>query len=233
MTVVNLSSPIQALIFDMDGTMIDSMPHHATSWRAFVRKHHVEIVDAKDMMRRTTGRNGLECVRILLNQPNLDEATCWAMVHEKEQLYRDAFAPIFAEVKGFKAFANRARDLGLKIGVGTAGDIHNVNFALGHLKMNPPPQAIARGDEGFPGKPEPAIFLEAAKRLNTAGSACIVFEDAPLGIEAARRAGMRAVAICTGHSAAELAGPHVLAAVADYTELLESNFLEKLNVVSA
>ena len=227
-----LPHPTQALIFDMDGTMIDSMPHHAQSWTVFARKHHIEI-DLQDMMQRTTGRTGLECVRILFNQPAMDEATCWAMVHEKEQLYRDTFEPLFAEVKGFKAFANHARSLGLKIGVGTAGDIHNVNFALGHLKMEWPPQVIARGDEGFPGKPEPAIFLEAARRLNVLPSACIVFEDAPLGIEAARRAGMRAVAICTGHSATELAGSHVLAAVADYTELLESNFLEKLNVASA
>ena len=59
-----------------------------------------------------------------------------------------------------------------------------------------------------------------------------MFEDAPFGIEAARRAGMRAVAICTGHSASDLAGPHVIAAAANYHELLESNFLEKLNVAA-
>jgi beta-phosphoglucomutase-like phosphatase (HAD superfamily) len=76
------------------------------------------------------------------------------------------------------------------------------------------------------GKPQPAIFLEVAKRMATRASDCIVFEDAPLGIEAARRAGMRAVAICTGHSADELAGPHVIAAANNYLELIESDFLE-------
>ena len=223
------TTPTQALIFDMDGTMIDSMPHHTNSWHSFAALHGLTL-DVPELMRRTTGRNGMECVRELFGDPEMDEARAWTLVHEKERLYREAFAPIFAEVKGFKTFATQAHARGLKVAVGTAGDIHNVNFALGHLQLDPPPHAIARGDEGFKGKPEPAIFLAAAERLGTTPNRCIVFEDAPLGIEAARRAGMRAVAVCTGHSAAELAGPHVIAAVRDYTELLDSNFLEKLDV---
>jgi beta-phosphoglucomutase-like phosphatase (HAD superfamily) len=215
---------VQALIFDMDGTMVDSMPWHAKTWIDFAQRHAIDIEPA-ELMRRVTGANGMECVRLLLGQ-HLSEAEAWALVHEKESLYRELFGPRFTEIKGFKQFEAQARQRGLKIGVGTAGDIHNLNFVLEHLALDVPPQAIARGDEGLPGKPEPAIFLAAAQRLQTAPANCIVFEDAPHGIEAARRAGMRAVAICSGHSAAELAGPHVIAAVADYTELLNSNFLE-------
>jgi beta-phosphoglucomutase-like phosphatase (HAD superfamily) len=95
--------------------------------------------------------------------------------------------------------------------------------------MDPEPHAVVGGDEGLPGKPEPAIFLEAARRLGAVAGECIVFEDAPFGIEAARRAGMRAVAVCTSHSAAELDGPHVLASVRDYHELMNTDFLEKLH----
>ena len=227
-----MTQPVtKALIFDMDGTMVDSMPHHASSWLTFAQKHGIDL-SLDEMMRRTTGRNGLECVRVLLDQPDLDESLAWTMVHEKETLYREIFGPIFKEVAGFKQFATLARSRGLKIGVGTAGDIHNVEFALKHLQMQPAPDAIARGDEGLTGKPTPAIFLEAAKRINMPAEHCIVFEDAPFGIEAARRAGMRAVAICTGHTAEELAGPHVMAAVANYHELLNSNFLENLHVAA-
>jgi beta-phosphoglucomutase-like phosphatase (HAD superfamily) len=221
----------KALIFDMDGTMVDSMPHHASSWLTFAKKYNVNL-SIEEMMRRTTGRNGLECVRVLLDQPDLDEAKAWSMVHEKEQLYRQIFSPIFKEVAGFKAFVERTRAQDLKIGVGTAGDIRNVEFVLQHLQMNPSPDAIARGDEGLTGKPTPAIFLEVAKRMNMSAEHCIVFEDAPFGIEAARRAGMRAVAICTGHSAVELAGPHVIASAENYNELLNANFLENLNVAA-
>ena len=64
-------------------------------------------------------------------------------------------------------------------------------------------------------------------------AACIVFEDAPFGIEAARRAGMRAVAVCTSHSASELGGPHVIAAPPNYHALLKNRFLETLDVATA
>ena len=69
--------------------------------------------------------------------------------------------------------------------------------------------------------------------MNVRPEACIVFEDAPFGIEAARRAGMRAVAICSSHRAEELTGPHVLAQVRDYHELMNSQFLETLHVATS
>lgn len=218
----------EALIFDMDGTMIDSMPWHARSWVEFCRRYAIEI-DVAELLRRTTGRNGAECMRALFTR-ELEDAEAWRLIHEKEEIYRELFAPVFTEVAGFKQFAGLAHSRGLKLGVGTAGDKHNIAFAFSHLQLQPPPHAVVGGDEGLPGKPEPAIFLEAAQRLGARAEHCIVFEDAPFGIEAARRAGMRAVAVCSSHSAEELAGDHVIASVRDYTELLNTNFLETLHV---
>jgi beta-phosphoglucomutase-like phosphatase (HAD superfamily) len=218
-----------ALVFDMDGTMIDSMPFHAKSWVEFTRRHGIKI-EVGDLMRRTTGRTGAECMNELFGC-ELETHEVWALIAEKETIYRDLFSPVFAEVAGFKQFAQNARAITLKVGVGTAGDRHNIKFAFSHLNLPFVPDAVVGGDEGLPGKPEPAIFLEAAKRMGANAGACIVFEDAPFGIEAARRAGMRAVAICTSHTAAELAGPHVLAHARDFNELMNSNFLETLNVV--
>jgi beta-phosphoglucomutase-like phosphatase (HAD superfamily) len=220
------TAPITALIFDMDGTMIDSMPYHTQSWLEFCRRRGI-IVDVKDLLQRTTGRTGTECMGELFGRP-MSAAEALPLVHEKEVIYRELFAPVFKEVAGFKAFANQARTMGLKIGVGTAGDQHNIAFAMGHLRMPHAPLAMVGGDQGFAGKPDPAIFLEVARLMDAPAAQCIVFEDAPFGIEAARRAGMQAVAICSSHSAAELAGPHVLASVRDYTALLDTQFLEKL-----
>ena len=216
-----------ALIFDMDGTMIDSMPFHAKSWIEFTRRHGVEI-DAVELLRRTTGRTGVECMREVFER-DIDSDEALALIHEKESIYRELFTPVFAEVGGFRRFAADAVARGLKVGVGTAGDKHNISFAFTHLKMDAVPHAIVGGDEGLPGKPEPDIFLEAARRMGVQAEQCIVFEDAPFGIEAARRAGMRAVAVCTSHAADELEGSHVVARVRDYHELMATNFLENLH----
>jgi beta-phosphoglucomutase-like phosphatase (HAD superfamily) len=221
---------VEAFIFDMDGTMIDSMPWHARSWVEFVARHGLKL-DVSDILARTTGRTGTECMRELFDR-ELSDAECQALVHEKEEIYRAMFSDNFTEVAGFTAFAKAAVARGLKVAVGTAGDKGNIEFAMSRLKMNPLPLAIVGGDEGFSGKPTPAIFLEAARRIGIAPERCIVFEDAPFGIEAARRGGMRAVAVCSTHTAAELAGPHVIAAVRDYNELAHSNFLETLDDVA-
>jgi len=221
----------EALIFDMDGTMIHSMPWHALAWSEFARRHGVRM-ELADLMRRTTGRTGAECMNELF-QRDIAATESSLLIAEKEAIYRELFTPVFAEVAGFKAFARLAEEQGLKVGVGTAGDRHNIAFAMAGLAMQPPPLVVVGGDEGLPGKPEPAIFLEAARRMDVAADACIVFEDAPFGIEAARRAGMRAVAICTSYSADDLSGPHVMASVRDYNELISTNFLGKLQAATA
>ena len=222
-----VAGSVRALIFDMDGTMVDSMPWHARTWVDFTRLHRLDLA-LDDVMRRTTGLTGVECMRELFPRA-LSDAECDALVAQKEALYRELFAPVFAEVAGFSRFAASARSRGLRLGVGTAGDRHNIGFVLSHLRLAHAPDAIVGGDEGLPGKPDPSIFLEAARRLQMPPQDCVVFEDSPFGIESARRAGMRAVAICTTHSPAQLAGTHVLAAARDYNELLNSSFLENLH----
>jgi beta-phosphoglucomutase-like phosphatase (HAD superfamily) len=215
------------LIFDMDGTMVDSMPAHARSWEVFTRRHGIRM-SVEEVLQKTTGRTGVECIRILMGE-DVPEDRALELIGEKEAIYRDFFGQEFREVAGFRDFACDVTARGLKLAVATAGDRYNIAFALEHLKLARRPDAIVGGDEGFAGKPEPALFLEAARRVHAAPAECIVFEDAPFGIEAARRAGMRAVAICSTHAAAELAGPHVLAQVRDFDELMNKKFLESLH----
>lgn len=140
----------EALIFDMDGTMVDSMPAHAKSWVAFCRKHGIQM-DAAEILARTTGRTGVECMAEVFGRP-LAEAEALAFVHEKEQIYRELFAATFREVAGFTAFARQAAARGLKLAVGTAGDRHNIEFVMSRLGMEPPPLAIVGGDEGLLGQ---------------------------------------------------------------------------------
>jgi HAD superfamily hydrolase (TIGR01509 family) len=222
-----MAQPTRALVFDMDGTMIDSMPAHARSWEVFTRRHGIHM-PVDEVLRKTTGRTGVECIRVLMGD-HIDDAKATALIGEKEALYREFFGADFREVDGFRDFAQLARRRGLKLAVATAGDKDNIAFALQRLKLADRPDAIVGGDEGIAGKPAPDLFLEAARRVQVPPAQCIVFEDAPFGIEAARRAGMRAVAICTTHGASELAGSHVLTHVPDFRELIRSNFLETLH----
>jgi HAD superfamily hydrolase (TIGR01509 family) len=213
---------VRALVFDMDGTLVDSMPAHARSWEVFCRTHSVDM-PVDEILRRTTGRTGVECIRELFG-PAVDDATAWRLIGEKEAIYREAFAREFRPVPGVREAVAAAHAAGLQVAIATAGDKHNIAFTLQHLKLDRDVDAIVGGDQGLPGKPEPALFLEAARLLGRAPQECLVFEDAPFGIEAARRAGMLAVAMCTTHSAAELAGGHVIAQVEDYRPLLEAGF---------
>ena len=221
----------RAFIFDMDGTMIDSMPSHAESWLVFAKMQGLTI-DLPDLMAKTMGRTGHECIEIVLNR-RVDKAEALALIAQKESAYRDIFGPKFREVAGFKQFTSEARTRGLALGIGTAGDQHNIAFVMKHLAMAVPIEVIVGGDQGFAGKPEPAIFLEVARRLGVKPSDCIVFEDAPFGIEAAGRAGMKAIAITSSHSASELAGEHVIADADNFDQLMSQKLFDSLALSAA
>ncbi len=205
-----------AFIFDIDGTIIDSMPWHGRSWQVFLERHGLAY-EGDGFLRRTAGRSGVEMMRELFGP--MDDAAAWTLAHEKESLYRELFAPAFREIAGFREFARRARADGIRIACATAGDAENIAFALRHLGMEGEFNGVAGAHDVCHGKPAPDLFLLAARRIGADPHECVVFEDAPLGIEGARRAGMKAVAVTSGESAARLAGAHVLTAIADYREI--------------
>jgi len=204
-------------IFDIDGTIIDSMRFHERSWDVFLTRRGVPTV-GEDFFRRTAGRTGVEVMRELFD--SLTDADAKALVREKEEIYRDLFRPEFREIAGFTAFAREARAAGVRLACATAGDPDNIAFALGGLEMGDFFDAAVGAHDVEQGKPAPDLFLLAAKRVGALPRECLVFEDAPLGIEAARRAGMRAVAIASTVPADELgAAPHVIARARDFTTL--------------
>lgn len=206
-----------AFIFDIDGTIIDSMPFHLRSWEVFLERHGARPVD-EDFFRRTAGRSGVEVMHEFFDAISDDRAH--ELVREKELIYRELFGPRFREIAGFTRFARAAKAAGVKLACATAGDPDNVAFAIGGLGMQGFFAATACAHDVARGKPNPDLFLLAAERMGAVPAECLVFEDAPLGIEGARRAGMRAVAITSTVPAAELAAPaHVVASAGDYTTL--------------
>ena len=202
-----------AFIFDIDGTIIDSMPAHEASWSVFFGRRGRSLERA-GFFHGTAGRTGVELIREYFGP--MSDAAAFTLVDEKESIYRERFGPVFREVDGFSAFATSAHAAGYRLACATAGDAGNVAFAMERLAVSHLFAAVVGGHEVAHGKPAPDLFLLAAQRIGAAPEECIVFEDAPLGIEGARRAGMLAVALTTSATADELAAPHVIAAIADY-----------------
>ncbi len=205
---------VQALLFDLDGTLIDSMPHHASAWAEFHRRHRLPF-DADSFFLATAGRANSEILAEML--PTHSAADRLLLAKEKESLYRE-FALISLElIPGFEAVRAAARAHGMKLAICTASTPENMALAFARFGLDAQMDTVVSPADGVRGKPHPDIFLEAAKRLGIAPANCIVFEDAPLGIEAARRAGMRAVALSTSLPAAAFASyDNLLATVADF-----------------
>ncbi len=185
---------VRAFLFDLDGTLIDSMPHHHVAWQEWHRRHGLPF-DEDGFFGATAGRANTEIIRDLL--PGRTAADYLAMGDEKESLYREIAARSLALVAGYEALRGAARSRGLALAICTASTPENMALAFGRFGLDAEMDAVVSPADGVRGKPHPDIFLEAARRLRVPPADCIVFEDAPLGVEAARRAGMPAVALTT------------------------------------
>ena len=216
---------MSAFLFDLDGTLIDSMPHHHHAWAQWhARRGHV--IDVADHFAATAGRTNDEILAEMY--PALTRAERRAMADEKEAIYREIAAPLLALIAGADAFAAAARAAGVRMAVCTAATPENIALAYRLFPIGGWVETTVSPADGLRGKPEPDIFLEAARRLGIAPADCVVFEDAPLGVEGARRAGMRAVALTTTLPAAAFDGhPNVIARVPDFTRLDPKSLLAK------
>jgi beta-phosphoglucomutase family hydrolase len=210
--------PARAFAFDMDGTIVDNMAFHTRSWVTFFeRRGHT--IDADDFFRATAGRHGREIIRDYLGQ-HLQEEEIRLLNDEKERLYRELYAPHRKTIAGFDALIARARLDNVKLAVATAAPNANIEFTLDGLDLRRHFDAVVGAADVPRGKPHPDVFLAAAERCGVAPADCIVFEDAPLGVEAARRAGMRTVVLTTTLPAAAFAGfDNVIQIVSDFSEL--------------
>jgi HAD superfamily hydrolase (TIGR01509 family) len=208
---------VEALLFDLDGTLIDSMPHHHTAWVEWHARRGLKI-DADSFFVSTAGRSNDEIFKDML--PGTSTAEIAVLVDEKETLYREFAAPSLALIAGAKDFVQRAKAAGLRLAVCTASTPQNMALAFKCFGIDAWVETVVSPADGLRGKPHPDIFLEAARRLGIAPGHCVVYEDAPLGVEGARRAGMQAVALTTTLPASAFAEfDNLLAIAADFTTL--------------
>jgi HAD superfamily hydrolase (TIGR01509 family) len=193
---------LKALLLDLDGTLIDSMPLHHESWRIWHDRLGLDFEES-GFFQATAGRTNREILADLM--PGRDEAERGELADLKEALYRELALADLQLIPGALAALDAARDFGLQLAVCTAAPPENIAIAFERFGLARWIATTVCPADGFRGKPYPDIFLEAARRFSLPPSQCLVAEDAPLGIEAARRAGMRALALTTTLPAADFA----------------------------
>jgi HAD superfamily hydrolase (TIGR01509 family) len=196
------SSLPAAVIFDMDGVLIDSNPFHLRKWAAFLREHRIPFDEDK-------------LAEIVLGPPNEtifqryfgDQITPERMQELSEEVeaeFRRAFAPHARPSPGVRRLIEACRAQGIPMAVASCAISKNVEFLVTALELRPYFRVLLSRNEITHAKPDPEIYLKTAAKLGIEPALCVVFEDSFVGIEAAKRAGMKCVAIASSFPAADL-----------------------------
>jgi beta-phosphoglucomutase len=191
-----------AVIFDMDGTLIDNTPYHFKSWQALFKKYGKGELSKQTYYTEISGVPILETLKGLF--PDRGETGLKALLKEKEEFYRAAYAPHIAPINGLVNFLAELKSSGVKMAMATSATVEDIDFILNKVPIRHDFDEIVNSSMVKKPKPNPQIFLKAAELLNMAASNCIVFEDSLAGIKAANDAGMKIVAITTAHKAVDL-----------------------------
>lgn len=186
----------------MDGTLIDNTPYHFKSWQAFFKNHGLGDITQETYKTDISGVPIIETLRRLF--PDVDETTLRGYLEEKEKFYREIYAPFLRPINGLENFLSELKDSGVKMAMASSATMEDIDFVLNKVPIRNDFEAIIDGSRVTKGKPNPQIFLKAAEELNAKPEDCVVFEDSLAGIQAANAAGMKVVAITTGHPAADL-----------------------------
>ena len=177
--------PSLGLIFDCDGTLADTMPLHFLAWRNTMRRHGIEFNE--DRFYSMAGQPTVRIIRTLLGEQNLP-GNAEEIAEEKEQAFLEVL-PQVKPVDPIVEIARKYRDTNA-MGVGSGSNRDVVLLVLKHIGLADFFDAVVGAEETKYHKPEPDVFLEVARRIQVPARQCCVYEDADLGIEAARRAGM-------------------------------------------
>lgn len=204
-----------AVIFDMDGVVVDNTKYHALAWKTFAKKRG-KTITTKEVKEKVLGLFNKEIFEWFFGC-TLTTERIQRFADEKEALYRKVYAPAIRPLPGLHAFLEKLKAHHVRVGLATAAPPINVRWVLRKTGLARYFRTIVDDTGVARGKPHPDIFLKCAKRLGVTPRHCVVFEDAMSGITAARRAGMKVVGVATTHKPNELR--HTDLVVRDFRKL--------------
>ena len=191
-----------AAIFDMDGVLIDSGAHHRHAWRALLAELGTEPAHPEHW-RLTIGRPSEEAIPLLLGR-RMSGAEARRLARRKRDLYQERAQRGLLPVPGVREFLDSLERHHVPRAVGTSASRWDAERLLDDLGLLRFFDVVVTADDVMLGKPDPEVWTQAARRLRVTPGHSVVFEDAPVGIQAARAAGMRAIGVTTAHTGAEL-----------------------------
>jgi beta-phosphoglucomutase len=199
-----------AVIFDMDGVLVDSYRTHYRSWQMVAASRGRSM--SREDFDATFGRTSREIIAALWPESVSSDEDIARLDAQKEAAFREILAADFPAMPGVKPLLESLHAAGFALAVGSSGPPENVDLVLDRLGKRPLFGAVVHGMDVTRGKPDPQVFLLAAERLGVPPGRCAVVEDAPLGIAAAKAAGMASVGlVSTGRSRAILAAADLVA----------------------
>jgi beta-phosphoglucomutase len=191
-----------AVILDMNGTIINDTQYHRQAFQEFFKRHDLNVTE-QDYKQKAESRKNAQIMPAVFGKA-LTEAEIDQYAHEKESLYREFYQAHVQVTPGFFPFIATVKSVGKKLGLATSSGRDNVQFIFDRLQLYTTFEAVVCGDDVVISKPEPQIYLLTAEKLGVTPERCVVFEDSPVGITAAKAAGMYTVGVLTGYSSKEL-----------------------------
>ena len=216
----------KAFLFDLNGTMIDDMEFHVESWYDILNNDLEAGLSWPQVREQMYGKNSEVLTRIFgegkFSTERMDQLSI-----EKEKRYQKTYMPHLRLIEGLDVFLENAREKNMLMAIGSAAIPFNIDFVLDNLNIRHYFKAIVSADDVQISKPHPETYLRAASLLGVEPSDCVVFEDAPKGVEAALNAGMKTVVLTTMHGQEEFAAySNILVFIKDYTDPILDKLFE-------
>ncbi len=205
-----------AIAFDLDGTLIDNNHYHLLAWQAFYEKRNRRLT-LEEYKTNFNGRTNADVVKHVFSNPDLPGELINRYTNEKEELYRELYAPFIEPVKGLLTLLEALSRKKIPMVIATSGILPNIEYMFSHIPIRDYFSKVIYSAHISRGKPDPEIYQLAARHLGLPPENCIAFEDATVGIRSAKGAGMKVVAITTTHQKEELREADRV--ITDFTEV--------------